>query len=90
MYVFIYLQATGSKIGNILESFAVILSSLVVAFISSWKLALVVVAFLPLMIGAGIAQGKLTMGFSKKNKGSLEQAGQVSTFCDICKLTKRS
>lgn len=71
--------ATGSKIGNILESFAVILSSLVVAFISSWKLALVVVAFLPLMIGAGIAQGKLTMGFSKKNKGSLEQAGQICT-----------
>ena len=57
-----------------------ILSAIVVSFVSSWKLALVVVAFMPLMIGMGIAQGKLTMGFSKKSKGSLEKAGQVRYF----------
>ena len=30
------------------------------------------------MVGMGFGQGRLNRGFSKKEKGSLEQAGQVS------------
>ena len=55
-----------------------LMAAVVVAFISSWKLTLVIIIFMPLMVGMGFGQGRLNRGFSKKEKGSLEQAGQVS------------
>ena len=71
------LQAAAAKIGHTLESLTVILSTLLVTFIASWKLTLVVLAFMPLIIGMGMAYGKMAFGFSRKDSAAIEQAGQV-------------
>ncbi|KAK3108991.1 hypothetical protein FSP39_020354 [Pinctada imbricata] len=71
--------ATGSKIGQVLESISVISSSIVIAFYFSWKLSLVVLAFLPLMVIAGIVHGKIVAGFNKGGKKQLEEAGKICT-----------
>ncbi|KAL3831647.1 hypothetical protein ACJMK2_023375, partial [Sinanodonta woodiana] len=68
---------TGSKLGNVLESVATIVVSLVIVFFSSWKLTLVVLAFLPLMVGVGLIHGKILQGSTKSDKKSLEEAGQI-------------
>ncbi|KAK3580601.1 hypothetical protein CHS0354_002699 [Potamilus streckersoni] len=71
--------ATGSKIGLLLESIATIIASLVIALYYSWKLTLVILTFMPIMIGVGIIQGRLITGFSKSDKKSIEETGQIFT-----------
>ncbi|KAK3580603.1 hypothetical protein CHS0354_002702 [Potamilus streckersoni] len=68
---------TGSKLGNVLESVATIIVSLVIVFFCSWKLTLVVLAFLPLMVGVGIIHGKILHGSTKSDRRSLEEASQI-------------
>ncbi|XP_062574825.1 ATP-dependent translocase ABCB1-like isoform X2 [Saccostrea cucullata] len=71
--------ATGTKIGQVLESVAVLTTALIVAFIYSWNLTLVILAFMPLMMGVGVMQSKLVAGFAKGDKKSMEEAGKVCT-----------
>ncbi|XP_061186070.1 ATP-dependent translocase ABCB1-like [Saccostrea echinata] len=71
--------ATGTKIGQVLESIAVITTALIVAFIYSWNLTLVILAFMPLMMGVGVMQSKLVAGFAKGDKKAMEEAGKVCT-----------
>ncbi|KAK3580599.1 hypothetical protein CHS0354_002697 [Potamilus streckersoni] len=71
--------ATGSKIGLILESISTIIAALVIALYYSWKLTLVILTFMPVMIGVGIIQGRLITGFSKSDKKSIEETGQIFT-----------
>lgn len=61
-----------------LESLAVLTTALIVAFIYSWNLTLVILAFMPLMIGVGVVQSRLVAGFAKGDKKSMEEAGKVS------------
>ena len=51
--------------------------AVVIAFVYGWKLALVVCAFLPLLVVSGVVQGKLLSGFSKQNRGRLEEGAKV-------------
>uniref|UniRef100_A0A2C9JZ86 Bile salt export pump n=1 Tax=Biomphalaria glabrata TaxID=6526 RepID=A0A2C9JZ86_BIOGL len=69
--------ATGSKVGQMLEASATILSALLIAFISGWKLTLVVLAFMPLMFAGGFVQGKVIAGASRKDRKQLQQAGKI-------------
>ncbi|XP_025093404.1 LOW QUALITY PROTEIN: multidrug resistance protein 1-like [Pomacea canaliculata] len=69
--------ATGSKVGQILEAAATIISALIIAFVFGWKLTLVVLAFLPIIIVAGIIQGKVIAGSSKSEKSQLQEAGKI-------------
>jgi len=71
------LQATGNKIGTVLEAISTILSALIIAFISSWKLTMVMMALMPLMMAAGIIHGRILKGFSKGDKSAMEEAGKV-------------
>ena len=77
---FCYCQATGSKVGQVLEGFATITCALVISFVFGWKLALVVLSFLPLMIISGIIQGKVMAGAALKEKSQLQQASRVSNL----------
>uniref|UniRef100_K1Q4F4 ABC-type xenobiotic transporter n=1 Tax=Magallana gigas TaxID=29159 RepID=K1Q4F4_MAGGI len=70
--------ATGTKIGQVLESLAVLTTALIVAFIYSWNLTLVILAFMPLMIGVGVVQSRLVAGFAKGDKKAMEEAGKVN------------
>lgn len=55
-------------------------TALIVAFIYSWNLTLVILAFMPLMIGVGVVQSRLVAGFAKGDKKSMEEAGKVSAL----------
>ncbi|XP_067649961.1 ATP-dependent translocase ABCB1-like [Haliotis asinina] len=71
------LQSTVSEIGSILEAVGTVGAALVIAFIYGWKLALTILCFMPVMIGAGVIQGRIFKGFSKADKESVEQAGKI-------------
>ena len=53
-------------------------TGLIIAFIHSWAITMVVLAFLPFMIMAGIFQTKVMTGFANKDKNVMEEAGRVS------------
>ncbi|TMS06757.1 Bile salt export pump [Larimichthys crocea] len=71
--------ATGSQIGMIVNSLTNIGASLIIAFYFSWKLALVVLCFLPFIGLSGAFQAKMLTGFENKDKKAMEEAGQVSS-----------
>ena len=70
-------QATGSKIGTVLQAAATIIAALVIAFIYGWKLALVILAFLPIMVLSGKVQGKVIAGSAQSEKSHIQEAGKV-------------
>jgi ABC-type bacteriocin/lantibiotic exporter with double-glycine peptidase domain len=54
-----------------------ILTGLIIAFIYSWKLTLLIIAFLPLIMIGGALQMQMLAGAAGKNKEALEAAGKV-------------
>lgn len=73
-----FLQATGSQIGMIINSLTSIGASFIIAFYFSWKLTLVILGFLPLIGLSGVFQAKMLTGFAKEDKKAMEAAGRVS------------
>ncbi|XP_067650302.1 ATP-dependent translocase ABCB1-like [Haliotis asinina] len=71
------LQSTVSQIGSILEAMGTVSAALVIAFIYGWKLTLIVLCFMPIMIAAGVIQGRVFKGFAKADKVHVEQAGRI-------------
>jgi ABC-type multidrug transport system fused ATPase/permease subunit len=70
-------QATGIRLGMLLQTAATIAIGVVIAFIYSWKFALFVFGILPFKIFGYLMQIKVAQGFSMKNKTELEEAGKV-------------
>lgn len=71
------LQATGNKVGTVMEGIATATSALTIAFVYSWKLTLVTLAFMPLMVISSIIQVRTVTGFSRGDKEITEKAGKV-------------
>ncbi|OWF41926.1 Multidrug resistance protein 1B [Mizuhopecten yessoensis] len=71
--------AAGNKLGAVLESLATVTAALVIAFINSWRLTLVVLAFMPLMVLSGVVHGKMLTGFSKGDKTVTEESGKLTS-----------
>ncbi|BFZ01115.1 hypothetical protein BsWGS_04154 [Bradybaena similaris] len=69
--------ATGSKIGQVLEAASTLATAITIAFVYGWKLAFVVLSFMPLMILAGLIQGQVIAGAAKKDRAQLQQAGKI-------------
>lgn len=72
------LQATGARIGGVVQAFANIGTAIIIAFIYGWKLTLVILAFLPCIAIAGFLEMKILTGLGGKDKEALEEAGKVS------------
>jgi ABC-type bacteriocin/lantibiotic exporter with double-glycine peptidase domain len=70
---------TGLRIGIILQALSALITALAIAFSSGWKLAFIVICFIPLLMFSGMIQGKKQGTTDKtKVKGSFtEQGGQV-------------
>ena len=81
---FCYLKATGPRLGGIASSLITAVGCLVLAFVSGWKLALVVLAFLPFIIIGGMMEMQIyfgnTLGGDTINS---EEAGKVRAFCSV-------
>lgn len=50
------------------------------AFYYGWQLTLLMLAFVPFMIIAGILQTNMMTGFADKDRTALEKAGSVRNF----------
>ncbi|KAL5006708.1 hypothetical protein ScPMuIL_015514 [Solemya velum] len=70
-------KATGNQLANMLEAASTVVSALAVAFTASWKMTLVVLAFLPLVGITGFIRHKLIIGRGKSNKKKHEQAAKL-------------
>lgn len=71
------LQATGARLGTLLQSFASIGCGLTIGFVYSWKLTLFIVAFAPFIMVAGFLQMKVFTGTADGDMDKLEEAGKV-------------
>lgn len=58
------LQATGVRIGTMLQNFSNLGVGIILSFIYGWALTLLILAFIPFMIIAGFLQTYLLTGFS--------------------------
>lgn len=74
----IFFQATGTRLGTIIQSLCSILTGLVIGFVYSWKLSLLICGFAPLMMIGGFIQMKVMTGGAKGDKIALEEAGKIS------------
>ena len=69
----------GGAIGTNVQAAVNLLAGVIIAFIVSWKLALVTCASVPAMIIAGIINIKFTYGLEKQDGEQLEAAGRVAS-----------
>lgn len=77
LFISICHQATGSRLGALIEAFIGLLLALVIAFAYSWLLTLVILGTLPVILVAGALQVRALTGHTAANKKALEEAGKV-------------
>ena len=69
---------TGVRLGSVLMNVANMGTAIVISFIYSWKLTLLIIAFMPFIVLGGLMQIRLLTGQAGQNKEALEGAGKVS------------
>ncbi len=72
------LQATGVRLGTMLESFVGMFLGLLISLIYNWVLSLVILGLVPIIVIAGSLEAQAVTGQAGKNKRDLESAGKVS------------
>lgn len=70
-------QATGSRLGLVLQNVSNIGVGLVIAFVIDWRLSLVMLAFIPLISITGLVEARVLRGSVASDKKDLEKAGKV-------------
>lgn len=55
---------TSSYLGIIIQNVSCLTAGLIIAFIYEWRITLVTIGMIPFMIGAGVIQMKVFVGFS--------------------------
>ena len=75
--------ATGARVGSTIMNLASLTTGIIIAFVYSWKLALCVLAFMPMIAIAGVLQMKILQGTANSGKSALEQAGKVSGYVRV-------
>ena len=70
---------TGESLGVRFQSYAAITAAAIIAFVASWRLALVMLCVAPLMVLAATAGNAAFVGFSKGSVAALTESGHVAT-----------
>ncbi|EGG17681.1 hypothetical protein DFA_08677 [Cavenderia fasciculata] len=70
---------SSDRLGLLLQNLITALVGLIIAYVSGWKLALVVTATIPAIILAGKLELDFMQGFSQKSKDAYANAGQVAS-----------
>jgi len=70
------LQATGERLGSLIQSLSSIGTGVLIAFIYSWEFALFILGIAPFFLIGSYLEMKLFAGFAATE--ALEEAGQVS------------
>lgn len=69
--------AMGVRIGSVFMNLSNLGVGIILAFVYSWAVTLVIVAFVPFLILGGFLQTKMLTGYSSKDKEVIEEAGKV-------------
>ncbi len=79
-------QMVGIRIGSALESILALLFSLAIAFGYSWLTTVVVLAFLPVMVLAGLLNFSVTTGSANQSQKALRASTEVSLLSSLLLL----
>ena len=71
-------DAMGDKIGSYVQAMSAFIVGFVIAFYYSWKLTLVIMSFLPFLVGAGAVRAKLRAGGTAAEQQQYADAGGVA------------
>ena len=71
------IQATGARLGVLVQSLSSIGVGIVIGFIFSWKLTLVILIFLPALGIAGFLEVRMIQGYANAGQAVLEDASKV-------------
>ena len=71
-------QATGIRLGAVLQQLCGFLAAIIVSFIANWELTLLLMVAFPILIVFGYIELRLVVGRSIKNKKKMENAGQIA------------
>ncbi|XP_041479457.1 ATP-dependent translocase ABCB1-like [Lytechinus variegatus] len=70
--------ATGVRLSTLFQTAVTLAAAIVIGFVFGWKLALVVLACVPLLVAAGGLQLRLMQGTQKRDSELLEEAGKIA------------
>ncbi|XP_075667079.1 ABC transporter B family member 9-like [Castanea sativa] len=68
----------GDALALIVQNIATVLAGLIIAFTANWKLALIILAVVPILFVQGFVQMRFMKGFSADAKVMYEEASQVA------------
>ncbi|XP_030967976.1 ABC transporter B family member 9-like [Quercus lobata] len=68
----------GDALALIVQNIATVMAGLIIAFTANWKLALIILAVMPVLFVQGYVQMKFMKGFSADAKVMYEEASQVA------------
>lgn len=85
-------QATGSRLGTLLQSLSNIVFGLLIGFYFSWKLTLILLLFTPFVVLGGYVEMRMLTGRKLDDKIAFDEAGKVcsnslSLFQFLCCLS---
>ncbi|ORY01608.1 ABC multidrug transporter Mdr1 [Basidiobolus meristosporus CBS 931.73] len=69
---------SGVTLGTILQVFCTIVGGFIIGFVYGWKLTLVVVACVPVLMGAGVIRMKMMNGYQEQQKKAYEYSAQLA------------
>lgn len=72
------MQATGIRLGTVLQVVFGLVAAVLIAFTASWELSFVMISAFPIIGVVGFFQIRLSVGRAKKNKKRLERSGQTA------------
>jgi ATP-binding cassette subfamily B (MDR/TAP) protein 1 len=72
-------SGTGEALSMVFQAAAAILAGIIIAFIASWRLALVVCAIMPFLIASSLMQGKAFKGYNIGAAKALEESGHIAS-----------
>ena len=72
-------QAAGIRLGTLIESLTGLVVAVVVGFAYSWIMAIVILAFMPIISLASSLHFSLSAGSTKRTSKALKESTEVST-----------
>ncbi|XP_075683420.1 ATP-dependent translocase ABCB1-like [Rhinoderma darwinii] len=70
---------TGSQLGLLTMAVCTLLTAVIIACVHGWQLTLIILACIPILVGANVMKQKSVMGNTANDRTTLEEAGRIST-----------